>query len=602
MTEDRALPLELAIKTQPQPEAFGTNTTFNKDTGKTEMVDMHNLFHQSNLQAKQRAQRLCKSDEAKSHYELKEGNVVAAIGVSGIGKTTMIKLIAQNLKSKSDNNTDPYIFYISLRDIDFTRQYTVLEFLTSSMLSDRRGPQVDKYLLTRVDASANVYILIDALDEARVSSLKQISPKITLHDEHKPDVILRNILSGHILSKSKKLLTSSPGAFHDLNQNYKPAFCVTVQGLSKKSQKELGQHLCNSERSRKHIKNHLSKNPDISSLCFIPMLCRMTFQYLLDEASSNRFSVVSATSIFVYTLDHCKRTAEARDIFFDLSNLVKLASNVLNEGRLIFDVADIEAAGLEKTTAIALMDMIVENTLNTKICVVESDKKFFFSHLLWHKFLAAFHLMFFTSEGEFDKNIKRSMEFHWQSVTQFLFGFANSRLHQKIKSLFQKTKNTNCTEKIGKLRSLLHREMTTFSGSRHHSFPNFSSYSEFTWVPDLYRCLDSDSSERLFTLCSWINELQDVVEKLQDAERAFINSIADLLPVDILFISNILPHQVASLFKVLTQTTDVKYISIGTWRLSATTTGDGLKMLFEELKATQHKVCLHLFSVLLQYG
>jgi len=185
LVEAESLPLQVVKEQKPQRESFGRHGWF--DEGRmdddTQFYDMHELFEQCTLNAQRQANVVSRSQKAIDAYVQEKGNIVGATGTAGIGKTTMIKLIARKRRSDAGGEAPPLIFHISLRAVDAAQPCTVLQFLTSSMLPDwDHTLECDKALLKKVNEADDVLIFIDGLDEARNFDLKNVAPSMKLFD------------------------------------------------------------------------------------------------------------------------------------------------------------------------------------------------------------------------------------------------------------------------------------------------------------------------------------------------------------------------------------------------------------------------------------
>jgi len=372
------------------------------------------------------------------------GNSVAIIGEPGVGKTnfskTLLRLRAAN--ASQDDKESLYLFHVKFRDMDFNKETNVLEFLVKPLMASWKFEhEKDQELLALINDSCEVYIIADGLDEADdklFSSPLEPASQMGLYDTATPDVIIKNLLAGRIFPKAKKVVTSRPDAFLNLHADFKPHFNVRILGLSLESQERLGLLLCNkSDAAYSKVKEKLNTNPDLRSLCYNPLQCNITVQVLMWMEFSEHVSKITSTLIFVENLLHIlKRNKDLRaELLQTVKELAKLAVTGMNEDKFIFDKKDLNNLKheilnqffLAKSTSIRLPG---EN-------ILEGDKRFFFTHLLWQEFFAAMWLMFVADKKHFREMLKVLSGPRWKVVLKFAFGFQNDEVTEKIMSLFE---------------------------------------------------------------------------------------------------------------------------------------------------------------------
>ena len=69
--------------------------------------------------------------------------------------------------------------------------------------------------------------------------------------------------------------------------------------------------------------------------------------------------------------------------------------------------------------------------------ILEGDKIFFFTHLLWQEFFAAMWLMFVADKKQFREVLKVLSGSRWKVVLKFAFGCQNDEVTKKVMTMFK---------------------------------------------------------------------------------------------------------------------------------------------------------------------
>ena len=148
----------------------------------------------------------CDTEEAKAKHILKYGNVVLISGQAGIGKSTLSKLLVKKMQDPIVRLYQAeFVFFIRFRDLNYQRNYDLLEFLTNSAPFISNITSKDRTKIIRhLEASDSVYIVMDGLDEADID-LRLNYPNINAAASHtRAATFIHHLLSGSLLEKAKK--------------------------------------------------------------------------------------------------------------------------------------------------------------------------------------------------------------------------------------------------------------------------------------------------------------------------------------------------------------------------------------------------------------
>jgi len=270
-------------------------------------------------------------------------------------------------------------------------------------------------------------------------------------------VIIKNLLAGRIFPKAKKVVTSRPDAFLNLHTDFKPNFNVRILGLSPESQEKLGLLLCNkSDADYSKVKEKLDANPDLRSFCYNPLQCNITIQVLRQMEFSENVSKITSSLIFIENLLRTLR--RNKDLHTELlqtvKELAKLAVSGMKEDKFIFEKKDLNNLKHETlrqffSAKAAFIRLPGEN-------ILEGDKRFFFTHLLWQEFFAAMWLMFLANENEFREVLKVLSGTRWKVVLKFAFGLQNVEATKQMITQFESLQGKSGA-------SLLSKQMSSFA-------------------------------------------------------------------------------------------------------------------------------------------
>jgi len=383
------------------------------------------------------------AEELFKEAESRRKTSMGIIGEPGVGKTFLSNKLLQLQAAVVSQDVNQYLFHVKFRHMDFTKKLSVLEFLVKQQLADWRFEQeIDQGVLELINDSSEVYIVADGLDEADdklFANPLDLASHMGLYDHATPDVIIKNLLAGRILPQAKKVITSRPDAFLNLHADCKPKFNVRILGLSQESQKTLGFLLCKKcDAEYSKVKEKLDANPDLRSFCYNPLQCSITVQVLRWMDPTRNLSQITSTLIFVENFLHVLKRNQSllRELLQTLRNLTELALNGMKDGKFIFEKKDL--TDLKYETLKQFLFVKTSSIWLSGESILEGDKRFFFSHLLWQEFFAAIWLMFVSDKKQFTELLKVLSDNRWKAVLKFAFGFQNNDVKKKIMNMFQR--------------------------------------------------------------------------------------------------------------------------------------------------------------------
>nr|CAB3262553.1 uncharacterized protein LOC100180322 [Phallusia mammillata] len=358
-------------------------------------------------------------------------NIIGVIGQAGIGKTTFTKMLIQQALSGKLPESVSFLFYLFVREIDFSRDCNVLQFLVRSALPEWKfTEECDHALIKQINTDEDVLVVIDGFDEAVLSNVSYAN--VSIYDTTSPKLILLNLMSGNFLPLAKKVITSRPAEMFNLDPYVRPAFLLKILGLSKESQDFLGQQICGEKY--KDLKMKLYKNPDLSLYWYVPIYCIMAFSYFANDKTriSESFTF---TSLLTMTLIDYVSTDHMRQKEVELEKFANLAWIGVLDKKCIFRIRHLKQVGLDYSTVQAFLQMTLSKSIRYKMSILQGDQLIFFSHLIWQEYFASIYLFLIMPVDEFQQHFQNDQFTHSAVVLKFIFGLCNREVFSQLLSV-----------------------------------------------------------------------------------------------------------------------------------------------------------------------
>ena len=364
-------------------------------------------------------------NEAAKQTEDNQKNLVAVIGHPGVGKSTLTKEILRKTFEQNLYKAD-YVFYLKFRDINYNKETDLLTFLTADSLplewknkENRRNA-----VLRKLDEDKKVLLILDGLDEAVLHST---NVKANFESVVIPEIFIKNILSGQIFSKAKKLITSRPRQLYELPRDLLPKFILQISGIDQNAQQQLCRYICK-ERSDK-VFSLIKNQPDLVSYCFIPAICTLVM-HCIDHVHNSRESKSAPktiSNVFAYVFSLFVGTKQLPEIAKPiLEKYARLAWELFKNNKFYFHHNDLEKAEINDYE---LNAFLVTTIAEGKLAMAKGDptERWYFTHLLWQELLVALHFLFFCSAEELKNqlNILDFSESKMEMIIKFMFGLCN---------------------------------------------------------------------------------------------------------------------------------------------------------------------------------
>nr|XP_018672320.2 NACHT, LRR and PYD domains-containing protein 3-like [Ciona intestinalis] len=365
------------------------------------------LFDVAKQVAKQEAKK-CTTPEAKSDYVVRYGNIVCVVGLPGVGKSTLLKMMIYCIfEDKSVKPDTQFLFHVSLKDFNPDEKVTLLECLLPDVGEWNFSAEENKALVHFLYSNPNVVILIDGWDELYTKQASKRLHACQLDSKQMPEVFVKNLLMGKLLPNAVKFITSRPGQFYELHQDYRNGLVSEVHGMDKPAKKDLTKQICG-EANLETVEKLLAERPNLDALCSIPVHCIQIVACLHSSMPSGS-EINSMTDVFIHTLtnykasDHVRTNMSEREIGQELVKLAHLAYKGLAKRKLVFQLSDFDEVRINEQTVDIFLHTYVEKSHSLKMRILEGTKRSYFTHLTWHEFFTAVHLMLFMSQEDFQQ-------------------------------------------------------------------------------------------------------------------------------------------------------------------------------------------------------
>ena len=540
-------------------------------------IALEDIFKEANKVAKKNADLYTNNEDARTRYITVRGNCVAVSGQAGLGKTTFTKQLVEKVLKETLFEVE-FLFYVSLRKVKFDKEINVLQFLLTNLHSSwEHDFALDKVILKELAERDKVMIIIDGLDEA-VINFEDSCPTASINDATTPEIILKNLLDGHILPKAQKLITSRPRQLLELCENYRPDFIVDILGLNSDAQKQICQDICGSDCDKVYL--YLNKHPELSAQCFVPIICIFTIYSLHQQLlnPNNSISFASVTNIILFVLENFARLRVLRSGTFELDKLSELAWNGLRHKKYEFSEEDLHQLKLRKDSLNTVL--ITGTNDSTKLRITHCGKITYFSHLILQDFFSASYLILFASFREFKETLSlKNDQTNLEVVKRFLFGLCNPDTYKRLLALHKSSDTNRAISDIKqKQKSLKNYFLEVI---KEPFLKKMFSKLHLSTIPSI-------NFSNYQTVCLWIYESQ---------RKELTEEVAKFASKHLLISGNIFPHEVASLCHVFRARRQPLVLEFKKPKFF----GDSCERFLKEISTMQNQITVSIRTLCIKY-
>nr|CAB3264352.1 protein NLRC3-like [Phallusia mammillata] len=472
-------------------------------------------------------------------------NRILIIGQAGIGKTVLTKMLTHLVLQGALLPGCKFIFYIRFRDIDCDENRSLLEILLSSCGCEwEHSKEADSQLWELLTRNPNVLIVLDGLDEAKGREMLQQAPKCNPLSRNKVSTQLKNLIGGNSLPEAKLVVTSRPRDGNGLHPDHKPRTVLQVIGLDENAQDDLGNDVCGEDWS--DVKSFIHENPQVQGICYVPVFCVLVMKILCANLSGRgNITLSSLTKILVAALDNYATSENVKENGEDFSCLALLAFLGFRRRNYMFEEIDLQAAGIRDHGCQSFLSTWESNN---RVRILQMGKKSYFSHLVWQELFTAIYLLFYASQADFEKFLRRLHKRRWEVVARCLYGLCNQEVFPIMRQNLGLKRTRLMSWKIEQLRR---HAMDSLKGITNNAVNT------------------QDKLESLIGVCTWFYELGDP------------RGIGASLPQKVVLHGNIYPADVASLMYCLKESFNPVVMNI---RYPTQFVGKSMQMLFTEIQ------------------
>ena len=522
-----------------------------------DIISHEQIFEVAKWKAVQDAEGCC-TEEAKAKHILKYGNLSLISGQAGIGKSTLTKFLVQKMLDPDVRLYQAeFVFFIRFRDLNYQQNYDLLEFFTNYAPFISRITNEDRVnIIQHLEASDNVYIIMDGLDEADID-LGMNYPNIEAASHTTAATFIHHLLSGQLLGKAKKLVTSRPHQLMHLPREYSSNLYLNLLGLNDEGQSQICNDLCHDDPAKRDgILSHINSRPDLKSLCYVPILC-ISIMMSYYSTNSLRKNMDTLTAIFVNNLENWFLNKLKRK--FQLRKLSILAYKGFLENRFYFREHHLreEDIDFENTTAFLFN--------NIKFKLLQGKAVTYFAHLIWHEGFVAVKLRLYSNKKEFIKIVPLLESDKFEMVARFLFGLCNKQMLDELLDCVEDDELNTETDR-NECKEIL-KQFVIEKLQRHHN-DAFKPSKRFQLKDPYY--------QSIAPVIGWLHEMGD---------HSFTKQAASWLRNEIEIRGEILPGDIPSVNYILR----CRDTGLALRVIDPNFVGDCSNYLFKELHATLNK-------------
>ena len=374
-----------------------------------------------------------------------ENRNILIIGRPGIGKTLFSTKFVRDWASdrvfSKTRNAKIYFdvaFLVKFRKYNSVKDLNLRELLTRSEYShtDHLDDDIWNYILENPD---KVLLIFDGIDEFKCKTSiaeEYANPRFRTNAEEKMPLhaLYDKLVCGKLLNGATILTTTRPTAVSTVSH---VDFSKTIEILgftSEQVEEYVDKFTEGDKQAGEKLKQHISSNINIFSLCYIPVncfiVCSCLFQVLKfygGVSLPTKLTEIYMKAVRLFFFRHneefrnktlTREDFESEDLPPEVKKqfkrLGKIAFNGIKEGMLIFTSNEVQ--GLKDS---ALFHRLPDRQTGP----YKHEEQFCFIHLTMQEFFAAMHIIQTMNETDLRKFVADHIgDGKWQLVLQFVAG------------------------------------------------------------------------------------------------------------------------------------------------------------------------------------
>lgn len=316
-------------------------------------------------------------------------------GVSGIGKTSQVRMVILNWAEGKGNQECPLLFPLPFRELNLLKERLSLIELLHKFFPELKEPGISNL------ENFRIWLIFDGLDEFRRLLDFKNSPIVTnVTEASSVPTLLTNLINGNLLPSAAHIwITSRPAAVSRIPLQYINEV-TEIEGFTDYQKEEFFRRAINDTDQANAIIAYLKYSKSLYVLCQIPIICsicalllgRQTF--LFDKECYPRALTPVYTDLLALLQTQNQNTQEMA------IKLGKLAFKQLVKGNTVFYEEDLRECNIDVQVAAAFAKVNIP--IFREDIGLHQKKIYYFGHTTIQVFFAA--LRFLQSVGDQDKN------------------------------------------------------------------------------------------------------------------------------------------------------------------------------------------------------
>lgn len=354
-------------------------------------------------------------------------NHVAIVGPTGCGKTVLAKRYSKMVLERQV----PALQNIeAVHYIDVSKLYQGEPVTVANMLLERMivfmDEKVYKYGMRWIDQNRDsVLFVFDGVDDV-LKNFSSMVPRINYQSETTIEVMLENIITGHILKGCKTLITAREWAVSNLKGDQRPQRLLVVEQISEENQKiELTKSLLpglQGEEMSRLIKRCFPMAFQLLDLIIFQYFAISSFMYVGQQNGNEISSDVQLVSLMMQAYMRSSHSSEEVDK--RIRKLKPLALDMMKNGLIRFTAKELRRhKDLETSDMTDFVVMAPSHQQCVAFRLLPSDFSYHFSNQVIYEFFAAAAVTDLSVE-DFEKLISDKLHTdQWVVVRRLLCGF-----------------------------------------------------------------------------------------------------------------------------------------------------------------------------------
>ncbi|XP_013986445.1 NACHT, LRR and PYD domains-containing protein 12 isoform X1 [Salmo salar] len=345
-------------------------------------------------------------------------------GVSGIGKTSQVRMVILNWAEGKGNQECPLLFPLPFRELNLLKERLSLIELLHKFFPELKEPGISNL------ENFRIWLIFDGLDEFRRLLDFKNSPIVTnVTEASSVPTLLTNLINGNLLPSAAHIwITSRPAAVSRIPLQYINEV-TEIEGFTDYQKEEFFRRAINDTDQANAIIAYLKYSKSLYVLCQIPIICsicalllgRQTF--LFDKECYPRALTPVYTDLLALLQTQNQNTQEMA------IKLGKLAFKQLVKGNTVFYEEDLRECNIDVQVAAAFAKVNIP--IFREDIGLHQKKIYYFGHTTIQEFFAA--MWFLQSCNSQEENLRNAVDMALQSKNgkldlflRFLLGFSQN--------------------------------------------------------------------------------------------------------------------------------------------------------------------------------